>query len=99
MILMVSLPVYGGVIVDASSATSILLLHDESLAFQILTGNFGFNAAHLGLDSYPTDVSFSFATAPMAAPASVSAWLESPNGSLSVVFAGPRDFTSGLWSS
>ena len=68
-----------GAIVDATSTASILLQPGDSLAFQVMSWNFGFNAARFGLDPYSTDVSFTFVTAPIGAEASISAWLESPN--------------------
>jgi hypothetical protein len=95
---MLVLPLHAGAIVDASSATSALLRTGDSLAFQVLSANFSFNAARFGLDPYPTDVSFIFVTAPLAGPATVSAWLESPDGQASDAFHGPLAFTPGLFA-
>ena len=88
-----------GAIVDATSTASILLQPGDSLAFQVMSWNFGFNAARFGLDPYSTDVSFTFVTAPIGAEASISAWLESPDSLCTAAFAGPLDFTPGLSSS
>jgi len=82
-----------------SFTASILLQPGDSLAFQVMSWNFGFNAARFGLDPYSTDVSFTFVTAPIGAEASISAWLESPNSLCTAVFAGPLDFTPSLFSS
>jgi hypothetical protein len=93
-LMMLVLPLQAATIGD-SSAT---LLPGDSLAFQILTWNFGFNAARYGLDPYPSDVSFTFATAASGAPARVTALLESPDGSTVVTFDGPLDFTPGFFA-
>src|SRR5258708_2667206 len=49
LMLIASLPVQSAVI-DASASTSVVLQPGDSLAFQIFTWNFGFNAARYGLD-------------------------------------------------
>jgi hypothetical protein len=94
-----ALTLHAGAIGDDTSTASILLQPGDSLAFQVMSWNFGFNAARFGLDPYPTDVSFTFVTAPTGAEAIVSAWLESPDGLYTAAFAAPLDFTPGLFSS
>jgi len=97
--LAVAVRLHGGAVVDVSASTSALLRPGDALAYQILTGNFSSNAARYGLDPNPVDISFTFATAPVNTPAAVSAWLESTDGSVAIAFAGPLEFTPGLWES
>jgi hypothetical protein len=79
--------------------TSVTLQTGDKLAFEIVTSNFGINAARLGLLADPTDVSFVFATAPMGSDVPFSAWIESSDGAVSIPFAGPLYFTPGWLSS
>jgi hypothetical protein len=83
----------------SSSDTTALLHPGDGLAFDILTGNFGFNAARFGLPALPTEISFTFVSASVGGKVPFTAWLESPDGSVQVPFAGPLFFTPGLLSS
>jgi hypothetical protein len=98
-VVLLALPLHAGTIADATSATSVLLEPGDSLAFQVLCWNFGYNATSFALDLYPTDIIFTFVTAPVSEFATLSAWLASPGGSASADFAGPLVFTPGLFSS
>jgi len=71
----------------------------DALTFQVLTWNFGFNAARFGLPHYPTDISFSFVTAPADGDVPFSAWIQAPDGSTALPFAGALFFAPGLLSS
>ena len=81
------------------TATSVTLQTGDKLAFEIVTSNFGINAARLGLLADPTDVSFVFATAPVGSDVPFSAGIESSDGAVSIPFAGPLYFTPGWLSS
>ena len=81
------------------SGTSAALHPGDALVFEILTANFGVQAAHHGLSADPTDVSFIFVTAPLAGAGSMSAVLESGDGAASAAFTGSYSFTPGLYSS
>src|SRR6266496_4061018 len=81
------------------SGTSAVLQQGDGLAFDILTGNFGFNAARFGLPVYPTEISFTFISASVAENVPFSAQLESPGGSSYFPFAVPLYFAPGFLSS
>jgi hypothetical protein len=83
----------------AGTDTSAILHTGDSLAFQILTWNFGYNAARFHLPRNPTDISFTFISAPVDSDVPFSAWLESPDGTTNLPFAGPLHFTQGWFSS
>ena len=97
LLMLIVLPLGAATVSDTD--TSVLLHAGDSLAFEVLTWNFGFNAARFGLPAYPTDVTFTFVSAPVPADAAVSAWLESPDGGTYVPFAGSTAFLPGLFSS
>lgn len=64
----------------------------DTLTFQLLTWNYGVNAAALGLPQYPTGVSFELMSAPLTWEGLFSATLQSEDGSVSVPFG---DLTVG----
>ena len=83
-----------------SETDSTANLHaGDALAFQVLAWNFGFNASRFGLPHYPTDINFSFVTAPVDGDVPFSAWIEAPDGSTVIPFAGTLSFIPGLLSS
>jgi len=89
-----------GVSADVSATTSTVVHTGETLAFQVLSWNFGVNASAFGLGPNPTDVSFSFVTAitaPMSAPGDFAASLESEDQSVSVAFGGHLTFDNGFF--
>jgi len=90
LVMLLAAPCRAGTISDTD--TTLLLHSGDSLSFEILTWNFSFHAARLGTFRYPTDLSFTFVTAPVDAPASLSVWLDS------VPVAGPLTFTTGFYS-
>lgn len=95
LLLAVSLPA-----ATIGDTDTIADLHSgDALAFQVLTWNFGFNAARFGLPRYPTDIGFSVVTAPVDGDVPFSAWIEAPDGSSALPFAGSMFFTPGLLSS
>jgi hypothetical protein len=83
----------------SASDTTADLQPGDTLAFDILTWNFGDNAARFGLPRYPTDVSFSLVSGPVSDEIPFTAWLVSPDCSIEIPFAGPLFFTPGLLSS
>jgi hypothetical protein len=91
----VSLPA----ITISAGDTTVLLHPGDGLEFQIFTWNFSCNAARYGSPTYPTDVSFSFITAPIPLDDEFSAWLESPDGSVAIPFTGSLFFEPGFFSS
>ena len=74
----------GASILDVSSETSIVVRAGDTLIFQLLTGNFGVNAALQNQSLYPTDVNFAFVTAPLSEAAGFAASVESADGTVSV---------------
>jgi hypothetical protein len=78
--------------------TTAVLHSGDSLAFEILTSNFGYNAARFGLPRNPTDVSFTFITAPVDSQVPFSAWLQSPDGTTAVPFSGLLYFSSAWFA-
>src|ERR1019366_3162007 len=53
-----AVPAMGAATVDVSSETSTVVHTGDTLAFELLTWNYGVNAASFGLPLYPTDVNF-----------------------------------------
>jgi hypothetical protein len=75
--------------IDVSADTSAVVRTGDALVFQLLTWNFGVNAAAYGLPVYPTDVSFALVSAPqsnVSGVGGVAATLESADRSVSVAF-------------
>jgi hypothetical protein len=83
----------GATILDVSSETSIVVQTGDSLVFQLLTWNFGVNAAGQDLSPYPTDVNFALVSAPLSEAAGFAASVESADGTVSVALG---DLTFGL---
>jgi hypothetical protein len=79
-----------GAISDAES--SVLLHQGDSLIFQIQTSSFSYNAARFGLAAGPTDIGFSFISAPGAASGTMSLWLDQ------VPLSGALTFTDGQYT-
>jgi hypothetical protein len=77
-------PPLGASIVDVSSDTRILVHTGDTLIFQLLTWNFGVNAALLNQPLYPTDVNFALVSAPLSGAPEFAATLESADGTMSV---------------
>src|SRR5450755_1722207 len=84
--------------IDVSTAPSVVVRTGDTLVFQLLTWNFGVNAATFGLPVYPTDVNFALVSAPLESKASgageFAATLESADHAVSVAF-GDLTFTPG----
>jgi hypothetical protein len=89
---------YGGAI-DVSTASTALLGTGETLSFEIPIGNYARNAASMGLPLYPTDVSFMFVSATNNSVTQFDASLQSADGSVCQLFAGPLTFGAGAYSS
>ena len=79
-------PVVGAGTVDVSSANSTVVHAGETLAFQLLTWNYGVNAAAVGLPLYPTAVSFDLVSAPLSLAGGFTVTLESADQTVSVAF-------------
>lgn len=77
-------PAMGVTILDVSSETSIVVHTGDSLILQLLTWNFGVNAARQNLSPYPTDVNFALVSAPLSEAAGFAASAESADGTVSV---------------
>jgi hypothetical protein len=71
---------------DVSSMSSAVVHTGDTLVFQLLTWNFGVNAAAFGLPVYPTDVSFALVSAPLSVAGGFAATLESADRAVSVAF-------------
>jgi hypothetical protein len=74
---------------DVSSMSSAVVHTGDTLVFQLLTWNFGVNAALFGLPVYPTDVSFALVSAPLSVAPGFAATLESADRAVSVAFDSP----------
>jgi hypothetical protein len=85
-------PAMGASILDVSAETSIVVHAGDTLMFQLLTWNFGVNAARQNQPLYPTDVNFSLVSAPLSGPAGFAAALESADGKVAVALG---DLTFG----
>ena len=86
-------PPMGASTLDVSSETSIVVHAGDTLIFQLLTGNFGVNAALQNQSPYPTDVNFALVSAPLSDSAGFDASVQSPDGNLSIALG---DLTFGL---
>jgi hypothetical protein len=74
----------GASTLDVSAEASIVMHTGDTLIFQLMTWNFGVNAARQNLPLYPTDVNFELVSAPMSGAAGFAATLESADGTASV---------------
>jgi hypothetical protein len=79
-------PVVAAGTVDVSSANSTVVHAGETLAFQLLTWNYGVNAAAVGLPLYPTAVNFDLVSAPLSLAGGFTVTLESADRTVSVAF-------------
>src|ERR1035438_9272002 len=77
-------PTMGASIVDVSAETSTVVHTGDALIFQLLTWNFGVNAARQNLPLYPTDVNFALVSAPLGGAAEFAATVESADGQVSI---------------
>ena len=77
----------GAATVDVSSETSTVVHTGDTLAFELLTWNYGVNAASFGLPIYPTDVNFELVSAPLSMAGGFAVTLESADQTVSVSFA------------
>ena len=77
-------PPMGASTLDVSSETSIVVHAGDTLIFQLLTGNFGVNAARQNQSPYPTEVNFALVSAPLSDAAEFAASVESADGTVSV---------------
>jgi hypothetical protein len=80
-------PAMGAATVDVSSETSTVVHTGDTLAFQLLTWNYGVNAASFGLPLYPTDVNFELVSAPLSMAGGFAVTLESADRTVSVTLA------------
>src|ERR1035441_5498330 len=81
---MLAAPAMGVTILDVSSETSLVVHTGDTLIFQLLTWNFGVNAARQNQSPYPTDVNFALVSAPLSGAAGFAASVESADGTVSV---------------
>ena len=81
---MLAAPAMGVTILDVSSETSLVVHTGDTLIFQLLTWNFGVNAARQNQSPYPTDVNFALVSAPLIGAAGFAASVESADGTVSV---------------
>ena len=79
-------PGIGAATIDVSSAASTVVRTGDTLAFQLLTWNYGVNAAAVGLPQYPTAISFDLVSALLSVEGGFSATLESADRAVSVGF-------------
>ena len=79
-------PVVGAGTIDVSSETSTVVRTGDTLVFELLTWNFGVNAAALGLPQYPTEVNFALVSAPLSTAGGFAGTLESADRAVSVAF-------------
>ena len=80
---MLAAPAMGVTILDVSSETSLVVHTGDTLIFQLLTWNFGVNAARQNLSLYPTDLNFALVSAPLSGAAGFTASVESADGTVS----------------
>jgi hypothetical protein len=90
---MLAAPAMGVTILDVSSETSLVVHTGDTLIFELLTWNFGANAARQNLSPYPTDVNFALVSAPLSGAAGFAASVESADGTASFALG---DLTFGL---
>src|ERR1017187_10863469 len=92
-------PAMGAATVDVSSETSNVVHTGDTLAFELLTWNYGVNAASFGLPIYPTDVNFELVSAPLSMAGGVAVTLGSADRAGAGTFAslsfGPGYIRSG----
>src|ERR1017187_10323054 len=81
---MLAAPAMGVTILDVSSETSIVVHTGDSLIFQLLTWNFGVNAARQNLSPDPTDVNFALVSDQLSGAAGFAASVESADGTVAV---------------
>jgi hypothetical protein len=82
--------------IDVSAETSVVVHTGDTLVFQLLTSNFGANAARFGLPAQVTDVFFALTSTPLSDGGTFAATLESADGSASATF-GDLSFVTGRW--
>ena len=76
-------PPLGASTLDVSSETSVVVHAGDTLIFELLTRNFGVNAALQDQSPYPTDVNFALVSAPLSEAAGFAASVESADGTVS----------------
>ena len=76
----------------SDTSTSVLLGAGDSLVFEVQTSSFVFNAARFGIGAYVSSISFTLVTAPLPAPATLSAWFDT------VSLGGRLNLSSGVFS-
>jgi hypothetical protein len=93
-------PAMRGSTIDVSGDTSAVVRTGESLVFQLLTWNYGMNAAAFGLPVYPADVNFALVSAglpsKMSGAGEFAATLESADHAVSAAF-GDLTFSPGYF--
>src|ERR1035437_10971995 len=83
-------PAMGAATVDVSSETSTVVHTGDTLAFELLTWNYGVNAASFGLPRYPTVVNFELVSAPLSMAGGVAVTPESGGPTGAGLFGPPR---------
>lgn len=91
-----ALPLGAGTI-NVSAQVAALLDTGDALSFTVPSRNFGINAAHFGLPVDPTNVEFTFVSAPVDSPAQFEVVLESGDDSVSVLFDTVMSFVPGTF--
>jgi hypothetical protein len=89
-----ALPLTAGTI-DVSAQVSALLDTGDNLLITVPSWNFSINAARFGIPVYPTEVQFTFVSAPQNSPGQFEAVLESGDDSVWVSFGAPLSFVPG----
>jgi hypothetical protein len=79
-------PAVGAATIDVSAETSAVVHTGDTLVFQLLTWNYGVNAAVFDLPLYPTDVNFTLVSAPLSVAGGFAATLQSADRAVSVAF-------------
>jgi hypothetical protein len=95
-VILSALPLGAGT-VDVSAQVSVLFGTGDQLSITVPSRNFGINAANFGLPVYPTEVEFTFVSAPEDSPGQFQAVLESGDDSVSVSFGAPLSFVPGMF--
>ena len=90
-----ALPLGAGTI-DVSAQVSALFDTGDELSITVPSWNFSSHAADFGLPVYPTEVQFTFVSAPEDSPGQFEAVLESGDDSVSVLF-GALGFVPGMF--
>ena len=83
-VVLVALPL-GAATIDVSAQVAALLDTGDALSFTVPSWNFSINAGNYGLPVYPTNVGFTFVSAPQDSPGQFEAVLESSDDSVSVL--------------